>query len=225
MVLFRELHGIRRLMEEYVRGRTTATTTGQPTITILPVPWPMSGGQFQPPTGTHYPPVPPVTDYQPSVVPRERTEPPHPTQAIYQNVVNSVKEVLDRRSPSQQDQPLKPSQIDPKLKHVYTKRPRIPPSNFQATSMQRPPLPPQQQQRRRSSQMSTPPIGQSPSSLRSQQPQQRRRRSSQMTTPPIIPPPAPPPPPSSNIPVRYYVFIIYSFVSFLNFSLHLHMNL
>jgi hypothetical protein len=175
LILFRELHGIRRLMEEYVRGRTNPMNSNQPTISIMPVPWPMTGGQFPTPTGVHYPPVAPVTDYQPSMVPRERAPPPEPNRVLYQNVVNSVKEVMDRRSPSQRDQPLKPSQIDPKLKYVYTKRPRIPPSNLQLTSMQRPPLPPQQQQR-------------------------RQRRSSQMSTPTILSP-TPLRPPSSNIPV------------------------
>jgi hypothetical protein len=172
LILFRELHGIRRLMEEYVRGRTNPN---QPTISIMPVPWPMTGGPFPTPTGVHYPPVPPVTDYQPSMVPRERVPHPEPGRVLYENVVNTVREVMDRRSPSQRDQPLKPSQIDPKLKYVYTKRPRIPPLNFQSTSMQRPPLPPQQQRRRRSSQMSTPTI--------------------------LSPSPLPPPPPSNNIPV------------------------
>jgi hypothetical protein len=166
-------------MEEYVRGRNNIINPNQPTISIMPIPWPMTGGPMPTTTGVHYPPVPPVTDYQPSLVPRERAPPPEPNRALYQNVVNTVKEVMDRRSPSQREQPLKPSQIDPSLKYVYTKRPRIPSSNFQPTSMQRPPLPPQQQQ--------------------------RRRRSSQMTTPPIVPPPAPPLP-SSYIPVGEHIF-------------------
>jgi hypothetical protein len=159
-------------MEEYIRDRKNTPNPTQPTISIMPVPWPMPGGQFQVPTGVHYPTVPPVTDYQPSMVPREG--PPRPTEparAVYQNVVNAVKDVIDRRSPSQREQPLKPSDIDPKLKHVYTKRPRIPPS------IQRPPLP-------------------VPSSQQKQP--QTRRRSSQMSTPPIV---QPPPPPSNNIPV------------------------
>jgi hypothetical protein len=177
-ILFRELHGIRRLMEEYIRGRNN---TNQPTISIMPVPWPMAGGPYQTSAGVHYPPVAPVTDYQPAMVPRERVPPPEPRQMIYQNVVNSMKEVIDRRSPSQREQPLMPSHIDSKLKHVYTRRPRIPP-----TSMQRPPLPPQQQ-RRRSSQTTTPPLAPS-------FPQQRRR-SSQTATPPMMTPP------SNNIPV------------------------
>jgi hypothetical protein len=178
-MLFRELHGIRRLMQEYVRGRNNIINPNQPTISIMPVPWPMTGGQFPTTTGVHYPPVAPVTDYQPSIVPRERPPPPEPGRVLYQNVVNTVKEVMDRRSPSQREQPLKPSQIDPKLKHVYTKRPRIPSSNLQPTSMQRPPLPPQQQQ--------------------------RRRRSSQMSTPPIISS-IPRSPPSNNIPVSFKYF-------------------
>ncbi len=175
LILFRELHGIRRLMEEYVRGRNNTINSNQPTISIMPVPWPMTGGPFPTTTGIHYPPVAPVTDYQPSMVPRERVPPPEPGRVLYQNVVNTVKEVMDRRSPSQREEPLKPSQIDPSLKHVYTKRPRIPLSKFQPPSMQRTPLPP------------LPPS------------QQRRRRSSQMSTAPIVPPPPPPPP--SNIPV------------------------
>ncbi len=161
LILFRELHGIRRLMEEYVRGRAN-----QP---MMAVPWPMTGGPFIMPTGV---------DYPPSMVPRRPAAPPEPNRILYENVVNTVREVMDRRSPSQRDQPLKPSQIDPKLKHVYTKRPRIPPPNPPSQPNQRPPLPPQQPQ--------------------------RRRRSSQMSTPPILSPasiPAPPPPPSSNIPV------------------------
>ncbi len=133
-------------MEEYVRDRRN-----------MVIPWSMTGGQFPTPAGMY----PPATDYQPSMVPRQRVPPPDPNQVMYQNVVNTVKELMGRRSPSQRDQPLKPSQIDPQLKHVYTKRPRIPSANSQPISMQRsslPPLPPSQQGRRRSSQMSTPPI-------------------------------------------------------------------
>ena len=166
LILFRELHGIRRLMEEYVRSRAN-----QP---MMPVPY--------------YPSFGPGTDYQPQMVPRQKPQPPEPNRILYENVVNTVREVMDRRSPSQRDQPLKPSQIDPKLKHVYTKRPRIPPPNPPSQPTQRPPLPPQpQQRRRRSSQMSTPTIL-SPGPI--------------PTPPPPPPPPAPPLPPSfSNIPV------------------------
>ena len=58
---------------------------------------------------------------------------------------------MDRRSPSQRNQPLKPSEIDPKLKHVYTRRPPIPPSNLPPTSIPRQSslVQQQQQQRRR----------------------------------------------------------------------------
>jgi hypothetical protein len=178
LILFRELQGIRLLMEEFVRGQHNTVNPSQPSISIMPVPWPMPGGPFQTPTGVHYPPVAPVTDYQPSMVPRERVPPPEPNRLLYQNIINTVKEVIDRRSPSQREQPLKPSHIDSKLKGNYTKRPRIPLSNPQSAFTSRPPLPPQQQRRRRSSQMSTPPIA----------------------TPPRASPSRPSPP--SNIPVR-----------------------
>jgi hypothetical protein len=166
-------------MQEFVESQRNTTNPSQPSITIMPVPWPMSGGPIQTPTGVHYPPVPPVTDYQPSMVPRQQVRPPEPNQILYQNIINTVKEVIDRRSPSQREEPLKPSQIDSKLKGHYTRRPRIPSSNIQSAFMQRPPLPSHQQQQ-----------------------QQRRRRSSQMSTPSIA---TPPPPPASNIPVRSHI--------------------
>ncbi|CAF1144025.1 unnamed protein product [Rotaria sordida] len=153
LILLRELHEIRRLMEEYVRTKKSSINANQRLTPIVPIPWSINEGQYHRPTGIHYPPVPPVTDYQPSLVPREGPPPPQdPNRAIYQNVVNVVREVLDRRSPSQREQPLKPSQIDPKLKHVYTKRPRI-----SSTSMQRTPYPaPRQQGQSRLSQITTP---------------------------------------------------------------------
>lgn len=164
LILLHELHQIRRLMEQYFRDRTTLVGPPQPSRPFLPEPWSIATGQY-----------PPGSDN-----PSQRIRLPNPNQIIYQNVVNAVKDVMDRRSPSQRDQPLKPSEIDPSLKHVYTKRPRIPPSS------QRPPLPPSQtQRRRRSSQMSTPPISSSipsapplPPSFQSRQ----RRRSSQLSS-------------------------------------------
>jgi len=54
-------------------------------------------------------------------------------------------------SPSQRKLPLKPSQIDLKLKYTYTKRSRIPPPNPQPVSIQQALI-----QQRRSSQMTTP---------------------------------------------------------------------
>ncbi|CAF0961832.1 unnamed protein product [Adineta steineri] len=159
LILLNELKQIRLLMQRFVE----------------------SGGNSnqQTPTGIRYPPVPGVTDYELATVPRGQPQPrPEARQAEYQNVVNAVKDVLDRRRSSQRDLPLKPSEIDPKLKHVYTRRPQIPSTNFQPTSMQRPPLPPSQLQQR-----------------------QIRRRSSQMTSSPSVSirsTPPPPPPPSSN---------------------------
>lgn len=181
-ILLHELHRIRRLMEQYFRDRTSMVSPTQPPYPFVPVPWSMATGQY-----------PPGPDYPSPTNPSHRIRPPNPNQVLYQNVVNVVKEVMDRRSPSQRDQPLKPSQIDPSLKHVYSKRPRIPPSS------QRPPLPPSQR-RRRSSQMSTPPI---PSSIPPAPPLPRslqtRRRSSQLssTSSSLSPTPAT----SRNIPV------------------------
>ena len=177
LILLHELHQIRRLMERYFRSRYEGVNPNQGTSMFAP--WPPG----------RYPPVEPDADYQPARVPSQRPRPPEPNRVLYENVVNSVREIMDRRSPSQRDQPLKPSEIDPSLKAAYTRRPRIP------TSAQRPPLPPSsQQQRRRSSQMSTPPLTSSiptapplPPSL----PQQQRRRSSQVSNPPS----------SRNIPV------------------------
>ncbi|CAF4839075.1 unnamed protein product, partial [Rotaria sp. Silwood2] len=121
-VLLHELHQIRRLMEEYLRSKTRDINTNQSLMPIIPIPWSINEDQYRRSIGVHYPPVPPVTDYKPSLVPTERAPPPpEPTRVIYQNVVNAVREVIDRRSPSQREQPLKPSEIDPKLKHVYTK--------------------------------------------------------------------------------------------------------
>ncbi|CAF3679246.1 unnamed protein product [Rotaria sp. Silwood1] len=154
VVLVRELHEIRRLMEEYIRNKRNQTSSNYPSfMPIVPMPWSISEDQYRQSNAVHYPPVPPVTDYKPSLVPSERAPPPpEPTRAIYQNVVNAVREVIDQRSPSQRDQPLKPSDIDPKLKHVYTKRPRIP-----STSIQRTPFPtPRHQQQSNSSQLITP---------------------------------------------------------------------
>ena len=184
-LIYRELHGIRRLMEEYFRTRGNLINPNQVPMSLMPVPWPITGGTFPGPTGVHYPPVAPVTDYQPSLVPRQRPPPPDPNRLLYQNVVDSVKEVMERRSPSQREQPLKPSQIDPKLKSHYTRRPPIPPSNFPPTSIPRRPSSAQQQQ----------------------QQQQRRRRSSQMSTPPILPgTPLSPRTSSNNIPVGLNLF-------------------
>ena len=124
LILLRELQGIRRVMEEYVQDQRNRPN---PPPAMYP-PW----GPYESP-------------YQPSVFPHERPPQPkpHPNQVVYQNVVNAVKEALDRRSPSQREQPLKPSEIDPKLKHTYTRRPQIPPPTVKP--------PPQQQARRQSS--------------------------------------------------------------------------
>ncbi|CAF1239139.1 unnamed protein product [Adineta ricciae] len=121
LILLRELQGIRRVMEEYVQDQRNRPN---PPPAMYP-PW----GSYESP-------------YQPSVFPQDRPQPkPHPNQVVYQNVVNAVKEALERRSPSQREQPLKPSEIDPTLKHTYTRRPQIPP----------PTIKPQQQVRRPSS--------------------------------------------------------------------------
>ncbi|UJR29795.1 hypothetical protein I4U23_017341 [Adineta vaga] len=150
LILLRELQGIRLVMEEYVREKRDRPS---------PVYWPTPNGQgpISTSSGIHYPPVPPVTDYQPAMVPRERPQTiSEPSRVVYQNVVNAVKEVIDRRSPTQREQPLKPSDIDPKLKHVYTRRPQIPPSNLSRPTQQRQQQPPPpQQNRRRSSESST----------------------------------------------------------------------
>ena len=101
-ILYRELHEIRRLIEDYIQNRQQYYPSG------------MS-------MDTHH---------------RRRMSPPNPTKVLYQNVVDVVKQVMDRRSPSQRELPLKPSQIDPSLKSSYTKRPIIPPPSLP------PPVPP-----------------------------------------------------------------------------------
>ena len=73
LLLYRELHGIRRVIEEYVRTRNNPN---QAPISIMP--WQITEGTFPTTTGVHYPPVAPVTDYQPSLVPPERRPPPGP---------------------------------------------------------------------------------------------------------------------------------------------------
>lgn len=160
-------------MQEYVEEKKNRPAANPANISILPVPWMMPGaGQAGMPAGVHYPTVPPVTGYEPSLVPPEQPRPtPDPKQAVYQNVVNAMKEVLDRRSPSQRELPLKPSEIDPKLRHVYTRPPKIPGLN--RSSLSRPTM----------SSFSPAPS--------------TRRRSSDAPTPPIIRPPQP-----GSIPVR-----------------------
>ncbi|CAF1598718.1 unnamed protein product [Rotaria sp. Silwood1] len=63
-----------------------------------------------------------LSTYQSSIIPRERNTILNANQVVYRNIINDVKQVIDRRSPCQHEQILKPSQIDPKLKHIYTKR-------------------------------------------------------------------------------------------------------
>ncbi|CAF1275842.1 unnamed protein product [Rotaria sordida] len=157
LILLHELHEIRRLMEEYVRTKKNSINDNQRLRPIGDLPWSISQDQFNRRIALHYPTVPPVTDYKLSLVPREGSPPPQqPNRSIYENVVNAVREVLDRRSPSQRDQPLKPSEIDPKLKHVYRRRTQIP-----SGSMQRIPYPaPRQQGQSISSQLIKPTFNQ-----------------------------------------------------------------
>lgn len=121
VVLLSELRGIRHLMEDFLRNSSSMINQRGT-------------------SGVHYPPVEPVTDYRPAMVPRERAPPPEPNRILYQNVVDTIKEVMDRRSPSQREQQLKPSDISSKYKYAFKRQPPSPPSNNQAklATLQRP---------------------------------------------------------------------------------------
>ena len=140
VTLLHEISAIRRLMEEYFHSRDN----------IVNSPRSMPGDPYSSVT-TRTPDDPRIRPPRPPPI-------PEPIRVKYANVVTAVREVIDRRSPSQLDEPLKPSQIDPALKHVYERKFRTPVSSSLSTTMGRPPLPLQQQRRRRSSQMSTPPV-------------------------------------------------------------------
>lgn len=79
----------------------------------------------QTPLRRHHPTVQPEPGYQPAKVPRERRS-PVPMRPAYENVVISMKEALRKRPPSQLDQPLLPSQIDPRLKRTVRRPPPTP---------------------------------------------------------------------------------------------------
>ncbi|CAF1594971.1 unnamed protein product [Rotaria magnacalcarata] len=138
IILLRELKGIRRLMEEFVHSTNNMNNLRGMSV--------------------HYPTVEPVTDYRPSMVPRKQNPPPEPNQILYQNVVDTIREVMDRRSPSQREQQLKPSEINAKYKYTSKRKPPNPLSTHQSTVMERSILPTQNQRQRNSLQMTTPPI-------------------------------------------------------------------
>ncbi|CAF0983148.1 unnamed protein product [Rotaria sordida] len=73
-----------------------------------------------------------IKNYQSTSVLRDRTSVSDGNQIVYRNIVNAMKEAIDKYCPCQHEQLLKPSQIDSKLKHIVTKRPQI----IQPTSLQ-----------------------------------------------------------------------------------------
>ncbi|CAF1043580.1 unnamed protein product [Didymodactylos carnosus] len=134
---------------------------------FFPTPWPVfqPHQEYHPPVSTN--PYPPPSSYSPPI-PQPQPKPVNPLaniplnepgRVVYQNVVDTLKGVFSKRDPAQQDQSLKPSEIAPGIRKIYTKRPRY----------LRSPL----SQERRSSVINTPPI----LSLN----QQQRRRSSTLS--------------------------------------------
>jgi hypothetical protein len=65
--------------------------------------------------------VGPATVYEQSRRQRTTDATTPVVRRAYENVVDVLQKVLDRRSPSHREQPLKPSEIDPSLKKSYQK--------------------------------------------------------------------------------------------------------
>ena len=107
LVLFRELHGIRRLIEQYVASQEAIASR-------------VAANGYDPRVSS-------LVDYELRRVPSERRAPaPEPVRIAYENVTNTMRELLARRPSTERDQPLLPSQIDPTLRSRRRPPPAIP---------------------------------------------------------------------------------------------------
>lgn len=120
LLLLNEIRGIRHLMKKYFQEKQKHREE-------------FRREDLPRPDRIRYPPVEVVTDVPRSLVPPRESSSTSPRSNHYENLVQTMKEMLKRRPSSEQDRPLKPSDIDPKYKY-RPKRPVSHPSS-------KPPLP------------------------------------------------------------------------------------